>query len=140
MNRQVVEAPFFSLDNGSGVPIYRQVIHQIEQGILSGRLNKGDKLPTIRAMSVELKVHPNTIDRAYKELVIKGILTQQVGAGTFISDKAPEKEDMRDVRNSKIVASCSRFIRDMIELGVEPKKIAGLVKECIGRGAAGGKV
>jgi GntR family transcriptional regulator len=117
----------FTLDGGSGIPIYRQIIQQIEYAILSGRLLPGDKLPTIRSLAVELKTNPNTIAKAYGELEIRGILATQVGSGTYISDKKPVLED--DGRNRKIREVLGRFIQDMRDLGVEERDLADLIKD-----------
>jgi len=112
------EAEFsFSLESANGIPIYRQIIRQIEYGILANRLVPGDRLPTIRALAVELKANPNTIARAYGELEIRGILTTQVGSGTFIADKRPEGDE--DIREHKIQEVLNRFIGEMQALGVE---------------------
>ena len=115
----------FTLDFSDGAPIYRQIIRQIEYAILSGRLKSGDKLPTIRALAVELKTNPNTIAKAYGELEIRGILATQVGSGTFISDKKPELKD--DGPDQKINELVGRFIRDMQGLGVEKRELAALI-------------
>lgn len=117
----------FSLDPANGVPIYRQIIQQIEYGILSGRLGTGDKLPTIRSLAVDLKINPNTIARAYGELEIRGILATQVGSGTYISDKRPPAED--DGRIRKIQELLARFMQEMRGLGADKKEIIELIKE-----------
>jgi len=115
----------FSLDPENGVPIYRQIIQQIEYAILSGRMKTGDRLPTIRALAVELKTNPNTIARAYSELEILGILETQVGSGTYISDKKPEPED--DGLSRKIQEVLARFVQEMSDLGVEKRELAALI-------------
>jgi len=116
----------FSLDAANGTPIYRQIILQIEYAILSGRMRPGDRLPTIRSLAVELKTNPNTIARAYNELEIRGILSTQVGSGTFISDKKPVMED--DSLNRKIREVLSRFVNEMRDLGVEKREVIKLVE------------
>ena len=116
----------FSLDPANGVPIYRQIIQQIEYAILSGRMNSGDRLPTIRSLAVELKTNPNTIARAYSELEILGILQTQVGSGTYISDKKPEKND--DSLNRKIREVLGRFVQEMRDLGVDRKETIKLIE------------
>ncbi|MDR2178352.1 MAG: GntR family transcriptional regulator, partial [Treponema sp.] len=73
------QAISFSLDAANGVPIYRQIIQQIEYAVLSERMRPGDKLPTIRSLAVALKINPNTIAKAYGELEIRGVLATQVG-------------------------------------------------------------
>jgi GntR family transcriptional regulator len=115
----------FSLDQSDDVPIYRQIIKQIEYAILSGRLKSGDKLPTIRSLAVELKTNPNTIAKAYGELEIRGILATQVGSGTYISNKKPEPEEEGPER--KIKELVGRFIRDMQDLGVEKRELARVI-------------
>ena len=115
----------FSLDPANGVPIYRQIIQQIEYAILSGRMQSGDRLPTIRALAVELKTNPNTIARAYSELEIRGVLATQVGSGTYISDKKPVLED--DSLNRKIQEVLGRFMSEMRDLGVEKRELAALI-------------
>jgi GntR family transcriptional regulator len=116
----------FSLDQVNGVPVYRQIIRQIEFGVLSGRLKTGDKLPTIRSLAVELKINPNTIARAYGELEIRGLLATQVGSGTYISDKRPEPED--DGRDRKIQEVLGRFMQELQGLGAERAEILRLVE------------
>ncbi|GHV94804.1 hypothetical protein AGMMS50293_11240 [Spirochaetia bacterium] len=118
----------FSLDPANGVPIYRQIIQQIEYAILSGRMRPGDRLPTIRSLAVDLKTNPNTIAKAYGELEIRGILATQVGSGTYISDKKPVIED--DSLNRKIQEVLVRFVQEMRDLGVEKRELVKLVGEC----------
>ena len=87
-------APFtFKLDTRSGVPVYRQIIDQVQGGIASGALARGDQIPTVRQVAVDLEINPNTVLRAYRELEIRGVLDTQQGTGTFISDrKIPQDE------------------------------------------------
>jgi GntR family transcriptional regulator len=115
----------FTLDPVNGVPIYRQIIQQIEYAILSGRMRAGDRLPTIRALAVELKTNPNTIARAYNEMEIKGILVTQVGSGTYISDKKPVLDD--DRLNRKIREVLGRFIQEMQDLGVDNRELTRMI-------------
>lgn len=116
----------FSLDLSNGVPIYRQIIQQIEFAILSGRMRPGDRLPTIRSLAVELKTNPNTIAKAYGELEIRGILATQVGNGTYISDKKPAAED--DSLKRKIREVLGRFMQEMRDLGVGKRESVKLIE------------
>jgi GntR family transcriptional regulator len=117
----------FSLDTGSGVPVYRQLIKQIENAVLSGRMKAGDKLPTIRALSVQLKINPNTIVKVYNELEIRGLVVTQVGSGTYISDKCPAPDECE--HNKKILETAARFLQEMNELGVGRDDLIKLLKE-----------
>ncbi|MDR2393010.1 MAG: GntR family transcriptional regulator [Treponema sp.] len=116
----------FSLDTANGVPVYRQIIQQIEYALLSGRVQAGDKLPTIRSLAVGLKVNPNTIAKAYGELEIRGILHTQVGSGTYISGKKPIGEE--DALERKIQEVLGRFIEEMRALGVAKKELVDLIE------------
>lgn len=80
--------PFrFRLDSHSGVPVYRQMIDQVQAAISMGVLRPGDQLPTVRLVAVELAINPNTVMRAYRELEIRGFLDTQQGTGTFVADR-----------------------------------------------------
>jgi GntR family transcriptional regulator len=98
--------PFrFALDLASGVPVYRQIMDQVRGGIASGSLKAGDQLPTMRQLSVDLAVNPNTVLRAYRELELGGLLETHQGTGTFISQKKPKKDDVeRERQLAQIVA------------------------------------
>jgi GntR family transcriptional regulator len=80
----------FRLDNSSGVPIYRQLIDQVQDGIATGVLGLGHQLPTVRQVAVDLAINPNTVMRAYRELEIRGVLDTQQGTGTFIAAQQPQ--------------------------------------------------
>ena len=115
----------FSLDQSDDSPIYRQIIRQIEYAVLSGRLKRGDRLPTIRSLAVDLRTNPNTIAKAYGELEIRGILETQVGSGTYISGKKPSPDEEGPER--KIREIVGRFIRDMQDLGVERRELTRVI-------------
>jgi GntR family transcriptional regulator len=122
----------FSLDPANGVPIYRQIIQQIEYAVLSGRMRSGDKLPTIRALAVELKINPNTIAKAYGELEIRGILVTHVGSGTYVSDKKPLLGDALTAEEGlhrKIQEVIDRFIQEMQNLGVDRADLPRIIRD-----------
>ncbi len=82
--------PFaFHLNGHSGVPVYRQLIDQVQTAVASGILAPGEQLPTVRQVAVDLAINPNTVLRAYREMEIRGLLDTQQGTGTFIADRQP---------------------------------------------------
>ena len=83
----------FRRDTQSGVPVYRQLIDQLQAGIASGNLASGDQIPTVRQVAVDLEINPNTVLRAYRELEIRGVLDTQQGTGTFVSDRKVPQDD-----------------------------------------------
>ena len=95
----------FKLDPQSGVPVYRQIIDQVQAGLAAGLLARGDQLPTVRQVAVDLEINPNTVLRAYRELEIRGVLDTQQGTGTFVSDRsAPEDEVERARKLEQLVS------------------------------------
>ncbi|ETX12213.1 GntR family transcriptional regulator [Marinomonas ushuaiensis DSM 15871] len=74
----------FSLNEG-GVAYYQQLIEQITQGIASGELSVGDRLPSSRALAVSLGVSRSTTSRAYDQLVAEGVLVSEEKRGVFVS-------------------------------------------------------
>jgi GntR family transcriptional regulator len=88
----------FRLDQHSGVPVYRQLIDQIQGGMASGTLAAGAQLPTVRQVAVDLAINPNTVLRAYRELEIRGVLDTQQGTGTFIAERQPKRDNLERER------------------------------------------
>ena len=95
----------FSIDPKSGVPLYKQIMLQVEMAIADGRLSSGDQLPTVRGLAVDLQVNPNTVARSYSELEIRGIVTTQQGTGTFISD---QRIEMSEVERERVLSELAR--------------------------------
>jgi len=98
--------PFrFTLDLQSGVPVYRQIIDQVQAGVATGALAPGHQLPTVRQMAVDLAINPNTVLRAYRELEIRGVLETQQGTGTFISHRQVPPNDAERERQLEQLVS-----------------------------------
>lgn len=75
----------FRIDRRAGVPTYLQIVQQVQQALLMGRLQVGDKLPTAREVVASTAINPNTVLKAYRELERDGLVQPRVGAGTFIT-------------------------------------------------------
>jgi GntR family transcriptional regulator len=88
----------FRLDLHSGVPLYRQLIDQVQAAIAIGVLAAGDQLPTVRQVAVDLEINPNTVMRAYREMEIRGTVDTQQGTGTFIAEQTVERTDRERAR------------------------------------------
>ncbi len=82
------------LDLKSGVPFYRQIIDQVKSAIATGRLEPGNRLPTVRQLAVDLSVNPNTVSRAYTELELTGLVDTHMGSGTFVGQKKVEQDEV----------------------------------------------
>ncbi len=71
------------LEPGGGAPLYRQLADALLAAITGGQIARGEKLPTVRALSDELRVSPGTVKRAYEELAARGAVRMAQGSGTF---------------------------------------------------------
>ncbi len=80
----------FTIDVMSRVPVYEQIIQQVEEQVLIGMLKAGDKMPSVRSLSIKLSINPNTIQKSYTELDRRGLIITVPGKGSFISDNAAE--------------------------------------------------
>lgn len=72
--------------SSDGPPIYEQIANQIRYRIVSGQLRPGDELPTIRGLAETLRVNPNTVARAYREMEQEGLLEKRRTTGTFVAE------------------------------------------------------
>ena len=73
------------INHSSMIPIYEQIIEQVKALILKGELKENDALPSVRALSKELKISALTVKKADDNLEQEGFTTSQVGIGTFVS-------------------------------------------------------
>lgn len=76
-----------TISTGSKVPIYKQITDQVWQAVVTGKLQVGDPLPSVRALAEELVVNPNTIVHAYADLTRDGLIESRAGRGVFITQK-----------------------------------------------------
>jgi GntR family transcriptional regulator len=76
------------IDKQSAVPAYEQLIEQLEKLILIGVLKGDDLIPSVRSLSVELSINPNTVQKAYNELERQQITYSVPGKGRFVSEQA----------------------------------------------------
>ncbi len=78
----------FHIDPLSRQPVYEQLIDQLERLVLTGLLPPETQLPSVRSLSLELTINPNTIQKAYSELDTRGIIYSVPGIGCFVSPQA----------------------------------------------------
>ncbi len=116
------------LDFHSGLPIYIQIVEQIQQRIAAGNLKPGDQLPTVRALAEELRVNFNTVARAYRLLDEARIISTQQGRGTYITDVPPPEVTER-LRRESLEALARRYISESMRLGFSVREISQIVSD-----------
>jgi GntR family transcriptional regulator len=115
------------LDDRSGLPIYTQIVNQIQSQLVNGILKHGDQLPTVRALAQELRVNFNTVARAYRILDEERIISTQQGRGTFITEIPPPEVSAR-LRHESLSALTQRFINEAFRLGFSEREINQMVR------------
>lgn len=116
----------FVVDVMSRVPVYEQIIKQVEEQVLTGILKEGDKLPSVRSLSVKLSINPNTIQKAYTELDRRQLIITIPGKGSFISEKAIE---VVGANSREKMTELNKIIRELALAGVTKEEIINNIEE-----------
>jgi len=126
----------FSIEASSPVPIYAQVVAQVRAAIAAGELRAGDALPSVRQMAAELRVNPNTVAQAYRELEHEGLTYVQRGQGTFVAEVGPER--LAGERTQVARALVERMLHEAFRLGLTPAEMRDTVDACLATLPGGG--
>jgi GntR family transcriptional regulator len=116
------------IDFRSGVPIYTQIMEQIQHKVASGELKQGDQLPTVRQLATDLRVNFNTVARSYRLLDEAGLISTQQGRGTYIWEP-PSEETNRHLRQQSLAEIAQRFVQEAIRRGFSPQEIQQALDE-----------
>src|SRR5215813_14034496 len=119
----------FQVDPTTRVPIYRQLMDQIRLAVARGRLKPGSRLPSVRVLSRELVVNPNTVARVYTELERDGVLNTRPGLGVFVAE--PQAELSAAARRQKLAEIIDGFLTDAVHLGFSSDEVLTAVTKRI---------
>ena len=109
----------FSVDSADPTPLYAQLDRSIRAAIAAGRLNVGDRLPTVRQLAVDLRVNANTVAKVYAELERAGVLATQRGIGTFVRDMPhTSAQTTRRDRERELRQLVDRLLADASAVGI----------------------
>ncbi|ULL15406.1 GntR family transcriptional regulator [Paenibacillus sp. H1-7] len=114
-----------SVSLSSGEPIYLQIKEQIKIQILSGQLQEGELLPSIRHLAQNLKISVITTKRAYDELEQEGLVTSVTGKGTFVT--GTNKESIREMKFRELEDQIKAIIKESRALGLTRQDLSNLV-------------
>jgi len=118
------------LDFHSGLPIYTQIVNQIQSQLANKIIKPGDQLPTVRAMAQELRVNFNTVARAYRILDEARIISTQQGRGTYIIE-IPPLDVSEKLRHESLTALTQRFITQAFRLGFSEREVSQMVRDSL---------
>jgi len=109
-----------TLDNKSAVPVYEQVKQAIKWSILSGYLEDGDQLPSLRELATMLRINHNTIVKIYFQLEVEGFISAKAGFGFFVC----KNKDLADPQGRKLFEHLSQeYIAKVVALGFSEQDI-----------------
>ena len=103
----------FSISFQPGIPVYKQVIFAVKKAVVTGQLTPGDRFPSIRQMSQELRINPNTAQKVVKGLADEGLLQVVPGVGTVVGKSPPpstaQKKALLEDQLGKLVVEARRM-------------------------------
>src|SRR5260370_6279429 len=126
------------VNTSSRLPIYQQLAQQIREAIARGELEPEAALPSVRQLSRDLLVNPNTVARAYTELEREGLLVSRPGRGIYVAK--PRTDLTRAARDRRLTEQLDRWLTGAVHLGYSADEVLGLVtrRVCQFRWNAGG--
>lgn len=110
----------------AALPIYLQVKMMIKRDIVTGDLQPGSRMPSVRDMALQFTINPNTVSRVYRELEQEGICFTRRGMGTFVTEEKEKVEQLREEMAQELI---SQFLNGMNQLGISKKEAILMVKE-----------
>lgn len=116
------------IDFRSGLPIYTQIVNQVQAQVAGGNIKQGDQLPTVRALAEELRVNFNTVARAYRILDEARIISTQQGRGTYITE-IPPPNVREKLRKETLEALTQRYISEATRLDFSKSEIRQMVSD-----------
>ena len=99
----------------SAEPVALLVVDELWLGVVEGRLEVGQRLPTARELAIALSVSPRSIERAYTELERRGVVAARAGSGMFVSLTQPSEQE--HIRHRELTALCREAAGRAAELG-----------------------
>jgi GntR family transcriptional regulator len=123
---------FFSVDPHGGSPIYIQLTDQIKRAIAIGALAPGERLPTVKALAIDLKVNANTVARVYRELEQEGVIATAPGRGSFVREAGAEESVERAALDTVTIA-IDNAVRESRSLGLTRDGIRTITAASIAR-------
>ena len=118
------------LNNSSMIPIYEQIVDQVKNQIIRGEISENEALPSVRALSAELKISALTVKKSYDRLEEEGFVVTVHGKGTFVAAtdkelavearrKAVEDDFTNAIDKARAVGMTADEIREIVEIILE---------------------
>jgi GntR family transcriptional regulator len=113
------------LDYRDARPIYEQVKDGLRKLMVTGVMQEGEKLPSVRALAATLAINPNTIQKAYEALEAEGYVYSVAGKGSFVAPQTGVDESHR----RQLLEQWQTLTRELLYLGVDPEELNRFIGE-----------
>ena len=114
------------IDEKDSRPIYQQIVDEVRRGLVTGTLSPEDALPSVRELAGDLKVNPNTVQQAYRELEREGIVYVRRGQGTFIAEV---REGTARERGALAASLAQRALREAYRHGLDAGELIAAIEK-----------
>ena len=114
-----------TVDVRSRIPIFEQIVASVEELVLRGMMKPDEQMPSVRALSAELGINPNTIQKSYAELERRGVIYSVATRGSFVSSDVGE---LRAKSKASLLASLERELEDAKNKTVTRADVLSLVE------------
>lgn len=113
------------ISNASDKPIYEQIASQVRGAIMSGELDQGARLPSIRSLATQLRISAITTKHAYQDLEAQGFIHTVPGKGCFVA--ANNLELLREERLRMVEASLAKAVSDARAAGISARELRDML-------------
>jgi GntR family transcriptional regulator len=119
--------PLIEIAPGDARPLFRQIVDGIRRRVASGELAAGSRLPSVRALAMQLTINPNTVAKAYAELTTDGVIEARKGVGLFIAEHRQRLS--AGERRRRLDDAVAQLVSAVLPLGIEVDEVVGRVRE-----------
>ena len=123
------------IDNNNSKAIYEQIYDEVIRLIFSKSLKPDEKLPSVRELASMIRINPNTIQKAYKNLEEDNYIYTVKGVGNFVKDA----DELRNLHIKNMKDELYKVIKSLKELGLRDDRIIDMVKQALNPSTKGGK-
>lgn len=113
------------IDYQSRIPIYEQIVLEIEKMVSLGVISPGEQISSIRDLAYELGINPNTVKKAYDILENRKVIVSKSTKGTFIADDVTK---VKELKVDSIIAEINEKIQELENIGLDKKTISKRLK------------
>ncbi len=114
----------FHIDPADTRPIYMQIMDEVRRAIVVGTVGPDSPLPSVRQLAADLRVNPNTVQQAYKELERGGLIYVRRGQGSFVATTLKVQSERRAIATRL----AGRFLRDAYRHGLTPDELIDAIR------------